>query len=273
MEATLGSYHLGIATGFGPRVTSLRRDGGPEMLAQLESDNVLRHDGGEYVFHGGHRLWAAPESAAVTYASDDHPCQVSESDGVVTVVAPPDGAGLIKEVTLSAEGDSLVVEHRITAHDGVVGSLAPWGITQVPLGGTALLPLVGPSNTRAANRFLVLWAYSSLEDHRVVLRDDVLELEAGPGPELKFGAGPSPGRVGYFRDGLVFLKEAGPPDDGVVPDLGAAGQVYVGRGFCELESLGALTDLSNGGTASLVEKWTVLDCEGLDAATELTTGP
>lgn len=272
MEATLGSYHLGIATEFGPRVTSLRRDGGPEMLADLEPDNVLRHGGGEYVFHGGHRLWAAPENAAVTYAPDDHPCQISETDGVMTVVAPPDSAGLTKEITLSAEGDRLVVEHRITAHDVGLGSLAPWAITQLPPGGTALLPLVGASDTRAANRFLVLWTYSSLEDHRVALRDDVLELEAGPGPELKFGAGPSPGRLGYFRDGLVFLKEIESSKDGVVPDFGAAGQVYVGRGFCELESLGVLTDLSTGGTASLVEKWMVRDCEDLDAAIELTSG-
>ena len=57
---------------------SLRRDNGPELFAQLGEDVVIDHPGsGIYRFHGGHRLWAAPEVPAITYASDDHPCVVS----------------------------------------------------------------------------------------------------------------------------------------------------------------------------------------------------
>lgn len=270
MEATLGPYHLGIATEFGPRITSLRLDGGPEVLAQLGPDDALTHDTGRYVFRGGHRLWAAPEVPAITYASDDHVCEVSETGGVVTVLAPPDDAGLIKEITISFDGESLVVDHRITG--AVVDAVAPWAITQLPLGGTALLPLVGTGDTRAADRYVVLWPYSSFDDQRVSVGNDLLELEARPGPELKFGAGPSPGRLGYVKDGLVFLKEVEPARDRDVPDFGAVGQVYVGQGFCELESVGELTDLSEGGTASLVERWMVLACADLDSAIQLTIG-
>ncbi len=55
-----------------------------------------------------------------------------------------------------------------------------------------------------------------------------------------------------------------------MPDFGASGQVYVGQGFCELESVGGLTDLSDDGTAVLREKWGVFECADLDAAVHLT---
>src|SRR5690606_20963731 len=109
-----------------------------------------------------------------------------------------------------------------------------------PLGGTAIVPLVGADTTPLANRYLVLWPYTSLEDGRVTLGEDVLELRAGGGPPIKFGVGPAPGRLGYFNDDFVFVKEIEPVGDRTVPDFGAVGQVYVGQGFCELESVGGL---------------------------------
>lgn len=272
MEATLGPYHLEIAVEFGPRITSLRLDDGPQLLARLGSEAGVRHDGGFYAFRGGHRLWAAPEIPVITYADDDHRCEVLEIDGVVKVTAPTDDAGLVKEIEVTLDGGDLVVDHRLTSPNGASGPTAVWAITQFPLGGTALVPLIGADTTPSANRYLVMWPYTSLEDRRVTLSDDVLELDAGPGPQLKFGFGPSPGRLGYLQDGLLFAKEVESAKGREVPDFGAAGQVYVGQGFCELESVGGLTDLRDGGAASLRERWTVVDCPDIDAAIQLTLG-
>ena len=57
-----------------------------------------------------------------------------------------------------------------------------------------------------------------------------------------------------------------------VPDLGAVGQVYVGDGFGELESVGGITDLSAGGFAAVRERWTIFDCENAEAAVGHTVG-
>lgn len=272
MDVTLGPYELGLATDFGPRITSLRWGDGPELFAQLGPEVVIEHDGGSYAFRGGHRLWASPEVASITYASDDHQCNVSETDGVVTLRAPADPAGLVKEMRLSQDGESLVIDHRITSARGGPAAVAAWGITQLPLGGTAILPMVGADTAPSANRYLVIWPYTSIEDRRVTLYDDVLELEARSGPALKFGVGPTPGRLGYFHDGLVFIKEIEPATDRMVPDYGAAGQVYIGDDFCEMESVGALTELADGQGAMLRERWTVLDCADVDSASRLTVG-
>lgn len=270
MEATLGPYELHFATEFGPRITSLRLADGPEMFAELGPEFALAHDGGTYEFRGGHRLWAAPEEPSITYAPDSHECVVTQSAGILTVSAPRDAAGLVKQVEVSLEGDTLVVDHRITGD--TEHHVAPWAITQFPMGGTAIMPVVGEATAPTANRYVVIWPYSSVEDRRVTFCDDVLELEAGDGPQLKFGVGPAPGRLGYFRDGVVFIKEIEPAESRTVPDFGAAGQVYVGQGFCELESVGGLTDLSDAGGAVLRERWAVVDCTDLDAAVKLVLG-
>ncbi|HEU4894847.1 MAG TPA: hypothetical protein VFT85_03325 [Acidimicrobiia bacterium] len=270
MRFELGPYRIAIATEFGPRITSLRFDDGPEMFAELGSDAVITHDTGTYHFRGGHRLWVSPEVPEVTYADDDHVCTVEEVDGVITVTGPPDGAGLVKEISVSSDGDGLAVDHRITRTEGHSPPMAAWAITQVPLGGTAILPVSGADTTPSANRYLVLWPYTSLEDSRVSLGDEALELRAAGGPPIKFGAGPDPGRLGYFRDSFVFLKEIASATDRRVPDFGAVGQVYLGQGFCELESVGALTDLTSGVAAELHERWIVEDCGDLDSAIALT---
>lgn len=271
MEATLGRYRIEVATEFGPRITSLRREDGPEILARLGPEAVLEHDEGPYHFRGGHRLWAAPEIAAVTYAPDDHECDVSETADSIVVTGPPDVAGLTKEVSISADDESLVVDHRLTG-SGPGRAVAPWALTQLPLGGTAILPVVGDDSAPEANRYLVIWPYSSVEDRRVTLCDDVLEIEARVGPPLKFGSGPTPGRLGYYADGLLFMKEIESAVDREVPDFGAVAQVYVGSAFCELESVGGLTDLSDGTAGTLRERWTVIDCGDLEAAVKLTLG-
>jgi hypothetical protein len=273
MDVHLGPFSLEIAGDFGPRITSLQWEGGPELLAQLGPEVKIEHDGGKYSFRGGHRLWASPEIAAITYASDDHECVINQDNRVVTVTAPADEAGLVKAMTVSLDGDSLVVDHEITNPSGERAPLAAWALTQLPLGGTAILPLVGADTAPSANRYMVVWPYTSIEDRRVTFYDDAIEVDARPGPPLKFGVGPTPGRLGYFLDDLVFVKEVEPANGRVVPDYGAAGQVYVGEDFCELESVGGLTDLSDNGAATLRERWTVFDCGDLDSATRLTVEP
>lgn len=272
MRFELGLYQVEVATEFGPRVTSLRLGDGPETFVELGPDQGLPHGDDLFRFRGGHRLWAAPEVPDISYAPDDHPCQVTESDGAVEISAPVDAAGLIKEITLTADGDTLVVSHRLTSGRGGSISVAPWAISQMPLGGTAVLPLVGEDTAPTANRYLVLWPYTSLEDRRVTVNEDVLELHAVEGPQIKLGVGPTPGRLGYFNEGFVFVKEIEPVGGRAVPDFGAVGQVYAGQGFCELESVGGLAELSEGESAVLTERWAVVDCGDIESAISVTVG-
>ena len=264
-EVELGPYRLGVATEFGPRLISLRRGEGPEILATSIAATI-DHAGGTYQFHGGHRLWAAPEVPESTYASEDQPCSVESAANGVTVRSGVDEAGYTKEISVNLDDDRLRVDHNLTREPGAVEGMAAWAITQLPLGGLALLPLTGPETAPLPNRELVVWPYTSMADERLRYREMGLEIGAGPGDPMKLGTGPQRPRLGYLRGGQLFVKEFDAASAGPVPDLGAGSQIYVGQGFCELETVGGLTD---GTVATVSERWSVHECDEAGAAWEI----
>lgn len=268
-EVELGPYRLGIANDFGPRIVSLSREGGPELLAQLEPGKVIEFPGGVYRFHGGHRLWASPEIPEVTYANDDHACRVRQEADAVTVVAPPDSAGLAKTIAISRRDSDLLVAHSISGRSP--RQLAAWAITQFPLGGTAILSMAGEDTGPRPNRNMVFWPYTELNDPRFRLRKHAAIIEAGQGPPLKIGAGPAPQGLGYLREGWLFFKKAHERPGGDTPDFGAVSQVYVGQGFCELENVGGRVDVSTE-AASIAERWRVVPCDDVNEALDLILG-
>jgi hypothetical protein len=268
----LGPYRLDVAEGFGPRVTGLRRGDGPQMFASLGPDAVLRHPGGIYSFRGGHRVWAAPEVARITYAADDDPCVVTAGEDSVEVTGKADAAGVIKTIAVSLAGDTLEVTSRIALTSALEDQVAPWAITQLPPGGVAVLPVTGPATTPLPNRQIILWPYTDLTDDRIEIGKDSILVRASSGGNLKLGLGAATRRFGYWREGSLFVKGSMPGDGGSVPDFGAAAQLFVGEGFCELETVGSLISGAPGESGAVVEKWTVVECEDLDSAIELVVG-
>ncbi|MGH8957374.1 MAG: hypothetical protein ACRDVK_01735 [Acidimicrobiia bacterium] len=234
----------------------MAREGSPNFFAHLSPDVVLRHSATQvYRLRGGHRLWAAPEIPAVTYAPDDHACEVIEKEHSVHITGPADGAGLEKSVTVSLEGERLLVDHRLTNARSKAIEVAPWAITQFPLGGTATLPLERLESGLQADRSLVLWPYSRPDDSRIEFGGDSVEIRGEAGPELKLGSGPRAGWLRYQLGKWQFRKRASRSPDGAIPDRGAVCQVYVKDAFVELETLGLLSLLKPGESVEHREVW------------------
>ena len=265
----IGPYRLEAATEFGPRLTGLRRDKGPEFFAQLGEDVAIDlPDSGTFRFHGGHRLWAAPEIPSVTYSPDDHSCVVSTGDNGLTITAPADAAGLVKEMSVRLDGNGLVVDHRLTNAGSGPASIAAWAITQFRLGGSALLP-IGPSTVGdrfQADRSIAIWPYTNLTDPRLSWQEGTAVVQAIAGPRFKIGSGPSPGRLGYLIDRQLFTKEIAPAGAGAYADRGAVGQVFVDDSFCELESVGPIVGLEPGSSVNHREFWEITECADLATA-------
>lgn len=268
VEQRLGPYTVTAATTYGPRITGLRRDDGPQILAELGPE-VRIQEHWTFLFRGGHRLWAAPEVAETTYAPDDHDCDVEAGPQHLTVRGPVDQAGFARCIEVSPAGDDLIVDHTLFWAGIGQATTAPWAITQLPLGGRAILPLHGRETPHQANRSLILWPYSRLDDHRVQSYSSGLVITAEPGVALKFGSGPEPGWLGYLLDGWLFSKQVPRAREEGYVDLGAVGQVFVNESFCELESVGAPAVLQSGETLSHRERWRVDKCSDLSTAIEL----
>ncbi len=273
-DLELGPYRLSVATGFGPRVLGLRLGAGPEVFANLSPEVVIDLPGPDiYTFRGGHRLWASPEVPEVTYAPDDDPCEVASEEGAVEITGPADRAGLTKSIVVHLEGDRLEVDHTLGNAGTAFREVAPWAITQLRLGGVALVPTGSPvPDGPQATHSLILWPYTDLSDPRFSWRQGALAVEAKAGPPLKIGVGPAPSRLGYFIEGHVFIKELPPAGPGVYPDRGAAAQVYLNEDFCELESVGPVSRLEPGASISHREVWIVETCEDIDAAQRRVVG-
>ena len=268
----LGAYTVTVTDEFGPRIMGVRLDDGPEMLARLGPSVSLDGPHGTYHFRGGHRLWAAPEVPHVSYAPDDTACGVATGDGTIAVSAPADAAGFAKTITIGADGNALVVDHRLRWEGTEPVRVAPWAITLFPLGGTAIVPVAASAgDEHQADRTLVLWPYTDLTDPRLTFRAATVLVDAAGGPRLKIGTGPDPVRLGYLHDGCLFTKTVAPDTGGDHADFGAVAQVYTEADFCELESLGRLVDLAPGEEVVHRETWRVERCDGLDAAVEAVT--
>ncbi len=269
VEIELGIYRIQVATAFGPRVLGLSRDGGPEIFASLDPEVVIdRPDTGVYRFRGGHRLWASPEIPEITYAPDDEPCSVATSTDRVAVVGRVDRSGLVKGIDMSLAGGRLLVEHVLTNSGTGPMEVAPWAITQLRLGGLAIVPVSGePDEDRlSASSSLVLWPYTDLTDPRVTWDRGGLLVRAEAGPPFKVGTGPSPGRLGYLIDEHLFTKTVTPAGSEPYPDRGAVGQFYLGDAFCELESVGPLATLKQGEQVTHREIWEIEECDSVASA-------
>jgi hypothetical protein len=246
-----------VTTSVGPRILGLF-GGGDNVLAVRPGSTIHRPEGTPYRLLGGHRLWAAPEVPRITYEPDDRPCVATEVEGGVRVEAPMDGVDLFKAIEVRRSEDGWIVDHEIRNGSDAPITLAPWAITQLPLGGEVIVPASTDATGPQADRSLVLWPYTDPGDIRLHLRLDGVLIDAAPGARrLKIGVAPSRGRVSHRRGDEVFEKHVVVDPSASYADLGAAIQVFVCDDFCELETLGPIREVAPDGVAHHRERWSI----------------
>ena len=132
-----------------------------------------------------------------TYIPDDGEITITDlSDGVILEGKTEPGTGIRKriEIRLAADKPSVTLTHTLI-NDGLWPvELAPWAITQLRLGGTAILPMpVGNADPAGLlhNRQISLWPYTRINDPRLKLDDKFILFKAD--------AMLPPFKIGYFQ--------------------------------------------------------------------------
>ncbi len=229
---------LDYLTTTGPRIIGLHAKGAQGNVLAETPDVHWSTPHGEYYLRGGHRLWTAPEDPYYTCPEDG--LDIVENGNKVILKSPVDKSGLEKEIAIQLDGNCVQLEHRVTWHGSEPIELAPWVITQLRLGGMAILPL---SNTDGLlpNRNIVFWPYSQIKDERLELYDDLILIHGQAADQaFKIGNTNSLGWTAYALGAVLFIKRFKVNRTDRYTDLGSNVEAYVKDACIELESLGTL---------------------------------
>jgi hypothetical protein len=181
---------------------------------------------------------------------------VIEENDCVILKGWVDESCLEKEITIHLDENHVHLSHRITWHGGYSIQLAPWSITQLRLGGVAILPLTHRDGL-LPDRNIVLWPYSQLKDVRFELLDDRMLLYGrGMQQPFKVGNYNSHGWVAYSLGNTLFVKRFA-VQDGAYPDVQCNVEAYVKDACIELETLGPLHTLKRNESITHQETWEV----------------
>ena len=267
--ARLENDHLTLdyLTDRGPRIVRLiPRRLGQNLLAETP-DAQLSSPYGPMRLWGGHRLWHAPETAVRTYIPDDGGLTVEPlpdaplGQGVALSYHEPH-TGIRKELRVRLTPDAARIElvHRLTNVGLWSVELAAWAITQLKIGGTAILPTPATADAEGLlpNRMIALWPYSRWDDPRLRLAEAAIEVDARPiAQPFKIGYMNHAGWLAYQYEGVVFRKRWTPQPERPHVDYGCNAEVYTNNKHVELETLGPLVRLGVGEMVEHVEVWEV----------------
>lgn len=256
-----GPLEVVVTVQVGPRIVRFTRGGSGNLLADLLAAGLPLADGRQFTFYGGHRLWIAPEVPAWTYEPDDAAVTVTESADAVRFEAALGDVPVRKAIEVGFSAGRVVVGHSLVNVRDRAVDLAPWAITQLAPGGTAVIPLArtwGDPHGLQANQALVGWPYTDFADARLGYGDGLVTV-TGSGEPLKIGTEMRRGWLAYHKDGVVFVKRADHIEGARYVDKGASAQCYHSDSFTELETLGPAWELSPGEGTTHSETWDLLD--------------
>jgi hypothetical protein len=207
--------------------------------------------------YGGHRIWKAPEDSFYNCPEDN--VTVVKEKNRVTLRNHIDASGLQKEISFTLDGNCVFLTHQLIWHGQEPIELAPWTITQLPLGGVAILPQSSLCEGSAPTRSLAIFPYSTITDPRLEIHDELILVHGTADRDaFKVGSYNPFGWAAYLLEKALFIKHFPVSDFRTLPDMGSNTEVYVRDLYLELETLGELTWLKPGAAVTFEESWELI---------------
>lgn len=252
-----------VTTGIGPRIVRYGFLDEDNILGEIP-DVSIHTELGEWKPWGGHRLWTAPEANPRSYVPDNEPIEFEiieeHTIRLRQVVEPQTGIEKEMVVTLERKGAGVRIQHKITNRSLWAIEVAPWAITTMQGGGTAILPQEpyrSWDEYLLPSRPLVLWHYTDLSDPRWKIGKKYIRLrtdEAMSAPQ-KIGIANKQNWAAYHLNHSLFIKRAMYVEGATYPDYGSSTEVYTAGSNIEVETLAPLTKLEPGASATHIEHW------------------
>jgi len=259
-----GEAELIVTGDVGPRVIRFGFVGGQNVFKEYP-EQMGKSGEDKFQLRGGDRVWKAPEDPVATWTPDNVPIEIIPTPTGLVARAPVEPLTMLQkeiEVSMAPSGTEVTVTHRITNHSLFSVEFAPWVLTMMAPGGTAItgFPPRGrhPINLEATNP-LVMWAYTNLADKRWIFTKKYLALHQDPNNSeaQKLGTFNRDTWAVYLLNGEAFVKRATADPAKTYTDFGCSFETFTNNEFLEIETLGPLTKVSPGQTVTQVEHWSL----------------
>jgi hypothetical protein len=262
-----GIVDLIVTLDVGPRIIRFGFVGGDNELKEFD-EHLGKRGGKQWRSYGGHRLWHAPEGEVRSYFPDNEPVTLEKHGNVIRLIPPVETTnGVQKEIDiiLAAKQPRVEVLHRLRNVGQWPIELAPWALSVMAPGGTAIIPLpkrgthpelLLPEST------LTIWPYTHLSDPRWTWGSQYILLKQDSSPAAtpqKLGALVPDGWAAYARNGHLFLKTFPCLPGAKYVDFGCNFETFTDRAMLEVETLGPLTTLAPGQSVEHPEQWRLFD--------------
>lgn len=254
-----GDIQIGIALDYGIRVRHLSIKGMDNLYYEQPADFSDGFGSADtWKLRGGHRLWLTPECDDSYYPDDAPVSYTLKEDGVLIVqdVEPPLGIQKTLEITFRPDGTVYLLHHFYNRNDHPIRG-ASWGVNSLDASGEIEFRYAGgKKGDFYPGTVLALWGQTSLADPRLTFYPDRIHAKYMPISDyFKLGV--------YCPDGVATLESKGQrltmgfgvPDIRTLPDQGCNFELYMHKMFLEMESLGSVTEIGPGESASHWESW------------------
>jgi hypothetical protein len=277
LQLSNGTVDLVVTLDVGPRIIRYGFVGEPNVLKEYE-DQMGKTGEETWQIRGGHRLWHAPEDAVRTYVLDNAPVKFEKlgEESVRLIQSVEKLTGIQKEIdlTLNVEGTGVLLTHRLRNTGSKVVELAPWTLTVMAQGGTAIIPLPEkishPGSLEPGekadyrgfppNQNLIVWPFTDLADPRwrFGTRYITLTQDKNAKKPTKLGLAHKMGWVGYLNSGTLFVKAFSYQESKTYTDGGSNFETFTNKDMLEVETLGPLQRIAPGKAIEHVERWRLL---------------
>ena len=259
-----GRIKLIATVDVGPRIVFFGASNGANMLFEDIDRNFYEINNGYGVWYayGGHRIWSAPEVMPETYLPDNTRIEAFFDNGVLTLRPAMTKFDKQFEIVVTmGEGNSVVIENRITNCSDKPAEYAPWSVTGLAAGGTEIIPLCRDDNGFLPNRTMALWSYSDIRDERFELHNNyaLLKQDSRKKHPFKAGFNVTDKNILYIKDSQMLKVSFEDYKQIVYPDFCCNFETYTNDLFLECEILGELKTYQPGETASVREVWEISD--------------
>ena len=253
-----GEVQIGIALDYGIRVRHLSIKGMENLYYEQPSDlsdGFGTPDG--WKLRGGHRLWITPECDE-SYYPDDVPVSYTLKENGVLIVQDTEPVLNIQktlEITFQEDGTIHLVHNFYNRNDHPIDG-ASWGINSLDGSGKVWIDFTAGDSDYAPQRFVSLWGATNLSDPRLqILQSEIIAEHQAIDDYFKIGVYCPGGKAILESKGQKLTMGFAVPPANTLPDNGCNFELYMAKTFLEMETLGSVTQIAPGESASHWETW------------------